>query len=161
MYLPSTHDFLCAFTNRLPGTWKTLKALRPAIAVAPLPSMTPTSKEQRAIVKVVALTFALSACAATTGPVTVWAADQWNTTLHQGRFLELRKANRISRDCDLFPQYKLANVPLKLVYSSMKRMLSVFIKMVNCYFSVLFNHPAQKGFKSISRAVKWGEWSPF
>lgn len=72
VYLPSPLFFsVCAFSDRLPGTWKTQKALRPAIAVAHLPSMTPTSTEQRAIVKVVALTFALSACAATTAPVTV------------------------------------------------------------------------------------------
>lgn len=96
VYLPSTHFFsLCAFSNRLLGTWKTQKALKSAIAVAHLPSMTPTSKEQRAIVKAVALTFARSACAATTAPVTVWAANQWNTTLLQGHFLGLRKASRI------------------------------------------------------------------
>lgn len=48
-----------------------MKALKSATAVAHLLSMTPTYKEQRAIVKVAALTSARSVCAATTAPVTV------------------------------------------------------------------------------------------
>lgn len=75
--------------------------------------MTPTYKERRANVKVAALTFAQSACAATTAPVTVRAANQWNPTLSWGRFLGLRKANRIYGDCDLSVPIQIVRCPIK------------------------------------------------
>lgn len=98
--------------------------------------MTPTYKERRANVKVAALTFAQSACAATTAPVTVRAANQWNPTLSWGRFLGLRKANRIYGDCDPSIPMQIVRRPIKDFFrkwtypqrkSNKKKMLSAIL----------------------------------
>lgn len=161
------------FSNRLPKPWKTPKALKSAIAVAPLRSTTPFYKGQRAIVKVVDLTFAPNACAATTTPVTVWATNQWNLALSWGHFLGLRKAKRIYGDCD--PPSPICSVlclikvvgGFKMQYCSQrksnKEVLSAvlfFPKGSFYYSSVLFScaqvprnchkYPLEKIFKSIN-----------
>lgn len=110
VYHPLMTSFMYFFSIRQPRPWKTLKASKSAVAVAHLQSTTPICKEQCAIVKAVALTSAQSACAATTAPVTVWVANQWNQALSWEPSLGLRKASRICVDCD--PSwYALSAVP--------------------------------------------------